>query len=845
MLPYPDAWIEIAIANPRGGDGNTGPKGAKHFSAFQLQEAAEYAMKRNSRGNNVYVGMALRQGETGPSGRATKKNVITAARAWADFDKAGDAANIQTFLYQRGLQAAELVVTGTVPHRRLQVFFRLTGNVTPDQLEAVNEAMKTSLGGTGDGVQNADRVMRLAGTVSWPPPRKVERGYVPEVTKLIVNADPRAFHPDELIELLTSKPEPYLAHAKKGGTGNGTGTGADTGAGSAGAADGTRKRGRTDAEISALLERTRTAGSWHIPMLKAIASMIGRGWPNNLIRLLCAPYCEGKINDPDLDDMLDRARVKWRKPDEEALEPNADPDADVKRLNTEYAVLPIGGKTRVVKFGELDEFPDRVTIVMTQTIQDFVQLNNKYRHFYVDKEGKVAGVPMGSYWVKSWKRRQYDGGMAFMPGHDGDFGNRLNLWRGFGVKAIKPDGASGAAGCRKFLDFMRDIICNGDEEHFDYLIKREATVIQRRIRSEVALGLQTKEEGCGKGFYERTMGHLLGGHAMQINNADHIIGKFNPHLETLLRLTADEALFVGDPRHRNALFGLITEPTLTIEPKGCGVYTAASYLNVTMLSNSEHFIPVSDTARRFFIPTVSAARRGDHEYFAGLQEELDNGGYEALLYHLLHEVDLTGFNVRKVPQTEGLRQQRDQSLPPLDAWWCELLETGTLRGSDPAEPHRAISNSYTRVVEIKVKSRHGDTYPQSRTFNQPGIFDQARQIEPRLKSYTNDRSLGLFLSKMGCDNTRKVLRRQGWSFPPSGIAGLNGRNVIPDGNGGTRRSRNGSPRTSWTSTRSTRADRRSRPNCSTSFGGQPISGSGNPLILKLCSIVLFVQLKII
>ena len=548
MLPYPDAWIEIAIANPRGGDGNTGPKGAKHFSAFQLQEAAEYAMKRNSRGNNVYVGMALRQGETGPSGRATKKNVITAARAWADFDKAGDAANIQTFLYQRGLQAAELVVTGTVPHRRLQVFFRLTGNVTPDQLEAVNEAMKTSLGGTGDGVQNADRVMRLAGTVSWPPPRKVERGYVPEVTKLIVNADPRAFHPDELIELLTSKPEPYLAHAKKGGTGNGTGTGADTGAGSAGAADGTRKRGRTDAEISALLERTRTAGSWHIPMLKAIASMIGRGWPNNLIRLLCAPYCEGKINDPDLDDMLDRARVKWRKPDEEALEPNADPDADVKRLNTEYAVLPIGGKTRVVKFGELDEFPGRVTIVMTQTIQDFVQLNNKYRHFYVDKEGKVAGVPMGSYWVKSWKRRQYDGGMAFMPGHDGDFGNRLNLWRGFGVKAIKPDGKSGAAGCAKFLDFMRDIICNGNEEHFDYLIKREATILQKRIRTEVALGLQTKEEGCGKGFYERTMGHLLGSHAMQINNADHIIGKFNPHLETLLRLTADEALFVGDPR---------------------------------------------------------------------------------------------------------------------------------------------------------------------------------------------------------------------------------------------------------------------------------------------------------
>ena len=49
-------------------------------------------------------------------------------------------------------------------------------------------------------------------------------------------------------------------------------------------------------------------------MLKAIASMIGRNWPNNLIRPLCAPYCEGKLNDADLDDMIDRARKKWQKP---------------------------------------------------------------------------------------------------------------------------------------------------------------------------------------------------------------------------------------------------------------------------------------------------------------------------------------------------------------------------------------------------------------------------------------------------------------------------------------------------------------------------------------------------
>ena len=86
---------------------------------------------------------------------------------------------------------------------------------------------------------------------------------------------------------------------------------------------------------------------------------------------------------------------------------------------------------------------------------------------------------------------------------------------------------------------------------------------------------------------------------MQITNPKHIIGAFNPHLETLLRMTADEALFVGSHEHRNALFTLITEPKLTIEPKGCGVYQAENFLNITVLSNSKHFLPISGTARRF------------------------------------------------------------------------------------------------------------------------------------------------------------------------------------------------------------------------------------------------------
>jgi Family of unknown function (DUF5906) len=434
---------------------------------------------------------------------------------------------------------------------------------------------------------------------------------------------------------------------------------------------------------------------------------------------------------------------------------------DVYRLNQTHAVLPIGGKTRVVTFGELEEFPGRETIVMTQTLGDFAALQNKYRHEYVDEKGQTKAVSLGSFWLNSKRRRQYDAGMAFMPQHEAErVHDRLNLWRGYGVK--KPAGKSGAAGADKFLEFMLNIICSGDEKHFDYLLKREATIFQRRIRSEIALGLSTEAEGCGKGFYEYTMGHLLGVHAMQVGNPKHVIGAFNPHLETLLRLTADEALFVGNPEHRNALFGLITEPKLTIEPKGCGVYRADSFLNLSVLSNSVHFLPVSGTARRFLIPTVSAARKQDFKYFKAIQDQLNDGGYEALLYHLLYEVDLSDFNVRMVPRTQGLLEQRKHSLAGLEAWWCELLECGTLAGSDPLAPHRAVSNAYQRMVTYDTPF---SATAQTRFVNQLGLFDQARLIEPRLKHHTSDHRLADHLTLMGCENGR-VLRRRGWVFPP-------------------------------------------------------------------------------
>jgi hypothetical protein len=345
----------------------------------------------------------------------------------------------------------------------------------------------------------------------------------------------------------------------------------------------------------------------------------------------------------------------------------------LSEMNEKFCVLPIGGKTRVATWGDDLDFPGRETITMVSTFADFRELQDKHRITYeiTDKKGdrKKVEVGRGSWWLSQRNRRQYDNGKRFMPDRNEEVVNdTLNLWQGFAVDARKPEGKSGAAGCRLFLDHGLKVICSGDEAHFEYLIKREAWIAQKRARSEVAVCLRTEAEGTGKGHWARTISQLYGRHGMQLLKSDHVLGKFNPHLETLLQLIADEALFASDPRHRDALYGLITEPIISIEPKFVGVYNAKNFLNLYILSNHAHYAPTGVNGRRFFIPAVASDHASDHEYFRkGLVELHDEGGLEALLYHLLHEIEVREFNVRAVPKTAGLAEQAAYSRKGVDA----------------------------------------------------------------------------------------------------------------------------------------------------------------------------------
>ena len=134
MRAYPDAWIEIAYANPAAGGGLQDRRaifriragGGGRLRGAEEQERLQHLCRRRA---------AAGRDASHIERRASGENVLTACRAWTDFDGEGDAARVEAILKDKDIQPAEVVTTGTIPHRRFQVHFELLGKPSEDGLD--------------------------------------------------------------------------------------------------------------------------------------------------------------------------------------------------------------------------------------------------------------------------------------------------------------------------------------------------------------------------------------------------------------------------------------------------------------------------------------------------------------------------------------------------------------------------------------------------------------------------------------------------------------------------------------------------------------------------------------
>jgi hypothetical protein len=304
---------------------------------------------------------------------------------------------------------------------------------------------------------------------------------------------------------------------------------------------------------------------------------------------------------------------------------------------------------------------------------------------------------------------------------------------------------------------IKVVMAADNQERFEYVMNWLAWAVQHPDqRAEVALVFKGKK-GTGKGTLGGAMMRIFGQHGYHVSSAGQLVGKHhNAHLRDCSFLFADEALWPGDRAAEGNLKRMVTEPTLDIEAKYFDSVEVPNQLHILMASNENWIVPTSEGERRYVMFEVSDVYMQQDAWFEPLYQQLEDGGLAAMLYDLLYH-KLNDWHPRQLPKDTGLLDQQRQSLQPLDAWICELLESGRLTGCDPLYPNRAVSNSYDKEVDV------GSDYP--RIVKQLGIYDQARASVPKLRSYTSDHLLGAHLRELGCTSCKLLGGRRGWSFP--------------------------------------------------------------------------------
>jgi len=301
----------------------------------------------------------------------------------------------------------------------------------------------------------------------------------------------------------------------------------------------------------------------------------------------------------------------------------------IKKFNQKYAVVHTSTYQILVEKG------DRIVLDSRQSLINFHENN-----YFINSDRK--SINKAKFWLKHPECRKYID-LVFDPCRPGNHEDKYNIFKGFAVTPVK-------GACSLFWDHVRENICSTDESYYRYVRKWMANVIQRpKIRGTalVLRGLQ----GTGKNIFVDSFGKIFGKYYIQLNNLEQIVGKFNAHLQNAYLIFANEAIWGGHKKEVGALKALITDDRIFIEAKGKDGFQIDNCRQLIVCSNEEWAVPMDMDDRRFFCLNVSSARKEDHAYFGAIIEELENGGYEALLFDLLQE-DLSGFNPRIMPQND-------------------------------------------------------------------------------------------------------------------------------------------------------------------------------------------------
>lgn len=331
----------------------------------------------------------------------------------------------------------------------------------------------------------------------------------------------------------------------------------------------------------------------------------------------------------------------------------------------DYAVLTLSGKV--------------VLLNTSMNDLDFISISDG-RVLFANKKintyfSKKAINPVDSY-IASAKRIDYSKVVFKNPSltKDGEY-NLFDKWPYEPKKVI----------CTRFFwDFVRDIICDGNEEVFEYLMAWMSQKIQdpfSKIGTAICLN---GVPGAGKSFFVKTYGSLFGKYFMATSNPKYIFGNFNSQILNKLFVYANESFWSGNKADASKIKALITEIPCVIEQKGIPAFEAENFVSLIMDTNDSFITHVERNDRRLTALTSSSARVGDSNFFEEIHKKTETEAFKQSLMFDLMNYDYKPLlpKIRKSIITNTTIEQIIYSFEPEEQWWYSILQEGVIPNAD-------------------------------------------------------------------------------------------------------------------------------------------------------------------
>lgn len=363
-------------------------------------------------------------------------------------------------------------------------------------------------------------------------------------------------------------------------------------------------------------------------------------------------------------------------------------------LQAQYALLNMAGKVCVLDRECMNTSASdgaAKKLVLSSRIDGALLMARRARALYPDVAAKEA---IQEFFVSPGTTCY--SGIEFNPA--GTSPNYLNLWVG---PTVTPTPGQWPL----IKEFLLNVICSGNQSQFDYLIRLIAHALQRPWDKPGILVILIGGQGIGKGTLGRILRKIWSATYLQVNRVAAITGEFNSALERAFIVVMDEALFAGDHRASDALKSLVTEEVIHINEKHQPARQITSYHRFFIFTNADHVKSTDRDDRRDFTLRVSESRKGDHAYWAALDQEIQ-GAVVAAMVHDLLAMDLTAFNVRVKPSTQELVEQKLHSLGGIPRWWYDVLYSAELNSESGWPDFISTECIIKGVVELSGKKLH-------------------------------------------------------------------------------------------------------------------------------------------